>query len=253
MDFGKYIAHKGLLDMDNGIPENSLPAFELACKKGISIELDVRMTKDGKIVTFHDKSLKRMCGVDADISDFTYEQLSAFGLQNTNEKIPLLSQVLKLVEGRVPILVEIKDSFGLFDIEKRTYHLLKKYKGEYAVQSFNPISLLWFRIFAPKVERGQLISKFRGKKTGEYLLRLLCANPTVWKLISKPDFIACDLRSVSLETVFSAMDCNADFITWTADSPELIKTAEQFSKSVICENFPENFDFSDNYVESQND
>lgn len=250
MNFGKYIAHRGLHDSEKNIPENSLKAFKSACDKNLAIELDVRLTKDGRVVVFHDKSLYRMCGADVCVSDFTYEQLSAFSLKNTNEKIPLLSETLKLVKGKVPLLIEIKEGYGFGILEKRAYKLLKKYKGEYAVQSFNPFSLLWFRMFAPDVKRGQLVSTFKSKDTLKYIVRLICAMPIVWKLISKPEFIACDLRSVSLEMAFKALDCNADFITWTADSKELIETASQFSKSVISENFPANFDFSENYEEN---
>ena len=246
MNFGKYIAHRGLHNISEGIPENSLTAFENACQKNLAIELDVRLTKDGKVVVFHDKNLKRMCGVDAKVSDFTYEQLSVFKLKDTDEKIPLFSQALKLVQGRVPLLIEIKAEQGLFDLEKRTYNLLKKYKGDYAVQSFSPISMLWFRIFAPNIKRGQLISTYKEKGWLEYIGRLISARPLVWRLISKPEFVACDLRSVSLEKAFQALDCNADFITWTANSDELMATARQFSKSVIFENLSYDFDFSDN-------
>lgn len=246
MNFGKYIAHRGLHNIDKGIPENSLAAFMAACEKGLAIELDVRLTKDGRVVVFHDKSLYRMCGVDALVSDFTYQQLCAFNLKGTKEKIPLLSQTLKMINGRVPLLIEIKEGHGLGLLEKRTYRLLKNYNGEYAVQSFNPFSLLWFRIFAPDVIRGQLISTFKNKEKLKYIFRLICAMPIVWRLISKPEFIACDLRSVSIEIIFKATDINADFITWTANSKELIETAAKFSKSVISENFPEDFDFSKN-------
>lgn len=254
MNFGKYIAHRGLHNIDKGIPENSLSAFKNACKKGLAIELDVRLTKDGRVVVFHDKSLKRMCGVDSEISEFTYEQLLAFKLKDTDEKIPLLSQVLKLVKGRVPLLIEIKGGQGLFDLEKRTYHLLKKYDGDYAVQSFSFLSMLWFRIFASNIARGQLISTYRGKLKGKdwikYAGRLIGASPVVWRLVSKPEFIACDLKSVSLEKAFQALDCNADFITWTANSDELMNTAKQFSKSVIFEELSDDFDFSDNWSEN---
>lgn len=242
MEFGKYIAHRGL--HGKGAPENSLKAFELAAQAGVPAELDVRMTKDCRLVVFHDSSLMRMCGIEADIKDFDYEQLSTFTLDGSEEKIPLLSEVLKLVDGRVPLLIEIKDGAPFWELEKRVYHMLKKYKGDYAVESFAPFSLLWFRLFAPKVFRGQLISTYRAEKGSRYLLRLICAQPIVWKLISKPDFIACDLRSMSLETAFKALDADADLYTWTANSPELLETASQFSKTVIGENFSEGFDFS---------
>ena len=254
MYFGKYIAHRGLHNINKGIPENSLSAFENACKNGLAIEIDVRLTKDGRVVVFHDKSLKRMCGIDSEISEFTYKQLSAFKLKDTNEKIPLLSQTLKLVKGRVPLLIEIKGEQGLFDLEKRTYHLLKKYDGDYAVQSFSLLSMIWFRIFASDVARGQLISTYRGKLKGKdwikYIGRFIGASPLAWRLVSKPQFIACDLKSVSLEKAFQALDCNADFITWTANNDELMKTAKQFSKSVIFEGLSDDFDFSDNWSEN---
>lgn len=249
MDFGKYIAHRGLHNIDKGVPENTMAAFREACDKGVAIELDVRLTKDGKVVVVHDMSLKKSCGIDADVKDFTYEQLSAFSVKNTDEKIPLFSQVLKLVNGRVPLLVEIKEGHGIGNLEKRTYKLLKKYKGEYAVQSFNPFSLLWFRLYAKDVVRGQLISRFKCKKKSKYIVRRIFSMPIVCKLISKPEFVACDLRSVTLELAFKIVDCNADFITWTANTSELINEAAKFSKSVIGENYPEDFDFGGNAVE----
>lgn len=242
MDFGKYIAHRGLHDCD--APENSLKAFENAVNKGVAAELDVRLTKDGRIVVFHDSDLNRMCSADVRVSDMTYEQLSTFRLKDSDEKIPLLSEVLRLVNGRVPLLIEIKDGAPIWTLEKRLCHLLKSYKGEYAVESFNPFSLLWFRLFAPDVFRGQLISTHKDTRGSNYPARLVCAQPFVWKLISKPNFIACDLRSVSLEIAFAVADIDADFYTWTANTPQLIEEALKFSKTVIAENFPENFDFS---------
>ena len=238
-DFGELIAHKGI--HNDEFPENSLPAFKLAAEKGLAIELDVQLTKDGKIVTFHDYNLMRMCGVDAELSDFTYEQLQAFQLENTPYKIPLLAKVLKEINGKVPLLIELKNKkscFTLWTLEKRLAILLDKYKGEFAVQSFDPFSMLWFRLFRPDIVRGQLISSYKDKKKGadaEYLARKICCQPFVWKLISKPDFVAADLRSISLEQLFASLDSGADFITWTAKGNELIETAKQFSKTVIAD------------------
>ena len=75
-------------------------------------------------------------------------------------------------------------------------------------------------------------------------MRKICAQPIVWKIISKPEIIAADLRSISLETAFKAVDANADLFTWTAHGKELIETAGQFSKTVIAEDFPKDFDFN---------
>lgn len=159
MDFGKYIAHRGL--HSELVPENSLTAFRLAVEKCLSIELDVRLTKDCRIVVFHDNDLMRMCGIEGKVFDYTYEQLSAFKLKNSDEKIPLLSEVLKIVDGKVPLLIELKGGAPFGELESRVDHMMKKYKGEFAVQSFNPFSVMWFRFHSPKVTRGQLVSKYR--------------------------------------------------------------------------------------------
>ena len=101
-------AHRGLFNPKLGIPENSMPAFSRAIEKGYGIELDVQVTKDNRIVVFHDYSLGRMCGIDIPLETKTYAELQELCLQNTRETIPLLSDVLKLVNGQVPLLVEIK-------------------------------------------------------------------------------------------------------------------------------------------------
>lgn len=230
MDFGKYILHRGL--HNDKIPENSLPAFKAAVNLGYSAELDVRLTKDCKLVVFHDSNLQRMCGADVNVAELTYEQLKAFKLKNSDERIPLLKDVLKLVNGRVPLLIELKGKSFCGVMQKRLMALLKNYNGEYAVQSFDPFDMLWFRVYQPKVPRGQLISTFKDKK---FLLRKIAAQPIVWRLISKPNFIGADLRSISLQQLFASIDAGADFITWTANTPKLLEVAEQFSKTVIVD------------------
>ena len=101
-------AHRGLWNMERGIPENSLPAFKKAVDHGFAIELDVHLTSDGQIVVFHDDTLKRMCQLDQSVESMTYDELSRYRLMNTDCRIPLLTEVLKLVNGRVPLLIELK-------------------------------------------------------------------------------------------------------------------------------------------------
>lgn len=233
MNFGKYIAHRGL--HGGNIPENSLTAFKAAADNGLAIELDVRLTKDCKLVVFHDKDLMRMCGVEGNVRDYTYNQLGAFTLKGSDEKIPLLTDVLKCVGGRVPLLIEIKNGEPLISTEKRLNALLKKYVGDYAVQSFDPLSMLWFRIFAPNVTRGQLISQNKKNFDLEYILRLICANPLVWRLISKPDFISADLRSASQMQKQQAQEIGADYIIWTVRTKQQLKAANYFTDTVIFE------------------
>ncbi len=234
MDFPKLIAHRGL--HSDTIPENSLTAFKAAVDMGYGIELDVRLTADCKLVVFHDRDLKRMCNIDGRLSHFTYEQLCCFKLLDTNERIPLLSEVLKLVNGRVPLLIEVKDRECSFEIQKRLTKLMRGYKGKWAVQSFNPFTIMLFRLFAKDVKRGVIISQFMKKKDFYSIRRYLCSFPVVWETLTKPDFISCDLRSISFTQIEQAFNAGADLFTWTAKGKELTDEALKFSDSVIFEN-----------------
>ena len=205
--FGKYyIAHRGLFDNPDPsiseavrsgnnnekkiIPENSLAAFEEAVRHGYGIELDVQLTADNKLVVFHDNNLKRMCGDPRLVRNLTYEELKELRLAGTQERIPLFKEVLKLVDGRVPLFVEIKPEGRYFENTRRASAMLKKYKGIYCVQSFNPFVLLWFRKYRPEVLRGQLATDF--KKDGDKhppMLQFLLAD-MLFNCFSRPDFIS---------------------------------------------------------------
>ena len=104
---GTQYAHRGLHDAEH--PENSLSAFALAVKNGYGIELDVRLSKDGVLVVFHDDTLDRVAGIPGKVIDFTAKELSEMRLGGSEEGIPTLAEVLDLVNGRVPLLVEIKE------------------------------------------------------------------------------------------------------------------------------------------------
>ena len=100
-------AHRGLHDKKRGIPENSFPAFRAAIEAGDGIELDVHLTKDGQLVVFHDDTFERICE-DGGVEDTSYEEMQKYRLAETKERIPLLSEVLQLVDGKVPLLIEVK-------------------------------------------------------------------------------------------------------------------------------------------------
>ncbi len=136
------IAHRGFFDNEKGIPENSMLAFQRAIQNHYNIELDVHILKDGKIVVFHDDHLKRMTNLDTAIKDCTYDDVKNLNLLNTNEKIPLLQEVLDFVAGKVTILIELKYDTKVGLLEKELVKILQNYKGQYAVQSFRPICYL---------------------------------------------------------------------------------------------------------------
>ena len=180
------IAHRGLFG--ENAPENSLAAFKLAIKNKLAIELDVSFLADGTPVIFHDEKLARMTGQDGFISNCTLSDIADYRLQGTKEKIPTLAEVLELVDGKVPLMIEIKNYGKVGPFEKAVWKELARYRGEYAIISFNPYTLEWFKENAPKVKRGQLSSFFRDDKiTGvkRYALKRMLLN----KKISEPNFV----------------------------------------------------------------
>ena len=122
-----FIAHRGLHNINENIPENTLKAFKNAIKNNYAIELDVHILKDGKVIVFHDKTLFRMTGVNKKIKDMNYDEIKCLKLKNTSENIPLLKEVLKLVAGKVPLIIELKSSNKVGTLEKEVMKLLENY------------------------------------------------------------------------------------------------------------------------------
>ena len=151
----KYFAHRGLYNNSGSAPENTMAAFDRAVKAGYGIELDVQLTKDEEVVVTHDFHLRRNCGIEGEVDQFTYEELQRFPVFHSKERIPLLEDVLKRIDGKVPLLVELKYKEGSRICEKAS-QLLDLYKGTYMIESFHPQVLLWYKQHRPQVARGQL-------------------------------------------------------------------------------------------------
>ena len=212
-------AHRGL--HNNERAENSMSAFRAARDAGYGIELDVRLTKDGELVVFHDKTLDRVCGVPGKVIDFTYEELTAFKLGGTDDTMPLFSDVLSEIDGRVPLLIEIKMEPGESGIAEKLAEVIDGYRGDYIVESFNPLALRAFMKLKPEIPRGilsTLYSKeehFRGK-----LLYFLLEN-LMMNFLMRPDFIAYDKRG-SKNYVLRLLRKNfsTPLFAWTIKSEE---------------------------------
>jgi len=238
MKFGKYIAHRGLHSLELWAPENSLEAFRRAVEKGFAIELDIHLTKDYQLAVFHDDNLARMTGLNKNIVEMTMKELKQLRLQGTSEKIPTLLEVLNVVDGKVPLLIEIKNTTKqIGKLEKVLARQMRYYKGFWAVQAFNPLRLNWFSKNMPKIQRGQLVSCNNEKNIIKRIFKNFISKPFVWKFISKPNFLAYDLRCISMEVVMLAIQNNCELLTWVAKSQELLKEAEKFSDSIIFEGF----------------
>lgn len=185
----RYFAHRGLHDNEGDAPENSMAAFRKAVDADYGMEFDVHVTKDGTPVVFHDGKLERMCGADGEVEDYTYEELQQFTLGKSEERIPKLEDLLLMIQGRVPLIVEIKSEKADVSDCAVIDRLLRSYSGEYCIESFNPMVLWWFRRHHNEVVRGQLATNFR-KDVGYNSLLYFCMTHLVFNFLTKPDFIA---------------------------------------------------------------
>jgi len=224
------IAHRGLHD---GVhPENSLGAFEAGMRAGYALELDLHRLADGTVVVFHDDTLSRMAGREGAVTAQTWPSLRGLRLGATQETIPRLADVLDLVGGRVPLLLELKRSEPAW-LEAATWEHLRGYHGPFAVQSFNPMTLAWFRRHAPAVVRGQLSSDFRGVTLPLYqkaLLRRLVLHP--W---ARPHFVSYDLRCLPYWAPSLLRRAGAPLVAWTVSSHADLERARGTADNIIFE------------------
>lgn len=188
--YGRHYAHRGLFDNNSDAPENSLAAFQKAVEAGYGIELDVQLSKDDKLVVFHDASLKRMCGIDGNVWDYTLDELKQMKLADSNETIPTFEEFLNVVNEKVPFILEFKLDVAQTRVCKLADKALKNYNGAYCIESFHPLALLWYRKNRPDVLRGQLCEEFFRNEAfkGKLLYRILPYLP--FNFLTKPDFIA---------------------------------------------------------------
>ena len=155
---GVRLAHRGLHDLDKGIVENTLQAFEAACEAGYGMELDIQFTGDGQVVVFHDDDLLRLTGDPRKIWDVPLSELKAMPLAGREDaRIPTFKEVLSAVNGRAPLLIELKNGPHNRQLCEALMAHMKGYPGEYMVESFNPLIVYWFRRHAPQLVRGHRV------------------------------------------------------------------------------------------------
>lgn len=228
------IAHRGL---DNGsIPENSMAAFRNAIEKGYTIELDVQFTKDKELIVFHDDDLSRLTNDNRKVKDVNCQELKNLKLENTDEKIPTLKEVVEMVDNQVPLIIEIKDGEDIIGLSEKTYNIMKNYKGRYAIQSFNPFILEWFKNNASEVIRGQLSGTFREDAESLKFYEKFVLKNLLLNFKSKPNFIAYELDGVNNLSVKLLKGRNYPIISWTIENEEDMKKAYESTDNIIFDN-----------------
>lgn len=227
----KYVAHRGLHDEHSA--ENSLSAFEKAINCGYVIELDVQEIADGTPIVFHDTNLSRLTGHDGYVKYLVKEDLSSCYLNGTKETIPTLEEALNFICGRTPVIIEIKNNGKAGKLESQILELLKNYNGAYAIMSFNPYVLKWFKDNAPSILRGQLSSFFKNE-TLTFFKRIALKKLLLNK-VAEPNFIAYNAQN--LPNRYVKKYNTLPLLAWTIRSQEEYMKVVKHCDNIIFEGF----------------
>ena len=230
-------AHRGL--HGEGIPENSMAAFTAAKDAGYGMELDIHLMKDGNLAVIHDSSLKRTAGADVLIENLTLSDLNDYCLEGTQEKIPLFSNVLKMLDGKVPLIVELKSHENNYaELCKAACDLLEQYNGVYCVESFDPRCILWLRKNHSDVIRGQLSQNYLRTDVKLPWIMKFCLQFNLYNCVTKPDFIAFDYSArKTLSNFLCRKLWGIQGVAWTLRNREDYDTACKEGWLPIFENF----------------
>jgi glycerophosphoryl diester phosphodiesterase len=225
---GTPFAHRGLHGA--GRVENSRAAFQAAIAAGHGIELDVQLSRDGEAMVFHDYQLHRLTDEAGDVAARTAAQLAAIRLSGTDETIPTLREVLQLIGGRVPVLIEVKaPDRNVARLCLAVFRALEGYRGPLGVMSFNPEVPRWFAAHAPKVLRGLVVTE-QGKKRLRGGLERAFA---FWR--SSPHFLACDIRDLPSRFAKRRRKKGVRVFTWTVRSEADRTRAARHADQIIYE------------------
>jgi len=207
------IAHRGF--HTSSVFENTLPSFVKCVDKNYIIELDIHILKDNTIVVYHDHNLKKLTGVNKVIETLTYAQLSKIKIDE-KYTIPTLKQVIHIVNGKVPILIEVKDVDNNSKFEEEIVKILDNYKGEFAIQSTNPFVIDWF---------------YKNRK--DYVIVLIVFNDLNYKLVKKYvkkiDFISVYKKQLPFKI-------NKLVLGWTIRKQSEYEKYKYLCDNLICEN-----------------
>src|SRR3954462_12535939 len=214
------IAHRGLHAARDGRPENSLAAFAHACALGFPAELDVRLTRDNQVVVFHDRALRRLTGAGGRVEERYGAEVRALRLQGTDERVPLLREVLELVGGRVPLLIELKSGAPPTALELAVLAALDGYAGEVAIQAFQLRTV-----------------RELDRRAAPHAIGHLWHRRTVAATGDRVAFVGCHVDGVPRRAVRRRRDAGKVVLAWTVRSPEQAERALRFVDNYIFEGF----------------
>lgn len=225
-------AHRGL--HGDGVIENSRAAFVAAIALNHGIELDVQGAQQGEIFVFHDDTLDRLTAERGAFVDRPAHAIDQIRIGGTDETIPRLSEILAIVGGRTPILIEIKAPGALVGAlclsVRRT---VEGYTGTFAIMSFNPNVGRWFRMHAPRIVRGLVVTEGEDQSFGQKRIGGVKRHLALWQ--SQPDFLAYDIRDLPSRFATAQRKRGLKLVTWTVRTAEQERTALLHADEVIYE------------------
>ena len=238
------LAHRGYHNKADRCPENSLSAFRAAIASGYGIELDVQLTVDGQAMVFHDETLDRLTTLTGRVDALTADQLGKIALRNSDDLIPSLDQVLALVAGRVPLLIEIKDQLdtmlpGSGGLEAAVAAALADYRGPVAVMSFNPHCVAAMARIAPTIARGITSDDYDPVKSAP-IPEAVCADlrdiPDYDRTLSS--FISHKATDLDRARVADLKAQGSSILCWTIRSAEAEAKARLIADNITFEGYP---------------
>lgn len=226
-------AHRGL--HDSARPENSLAAVEAAIRAGYPVEIDVQPTSDGEAVVFHDWNLRRLTGRDMRVALVARAELAPLRLLDTTERIPLLREVLDLVAGQQPLVIELKNRRQPGLLEPAVSRLLRNYPGPCAIHSFNPFTLGWFRRHHSDLLRGQISCAFDTDGMAGWKKAILEHYGMNW--MSRPHFISHQLKRLPAAVPLLLRRLGKPLLAWTITGLAEQRHAQRWADNYFFEGF----------------
>ena len=221
-------AHRGL--HGEGRIENSRAAFAAAIALGHGIELDVQASRDGHAIVIHDEDLDRLTEGQGPVAGRSLAELQAIRLRGGEETVPPLSEILRLIDGRSPLLIELKaPDRAVARLCLSVFHCLEAYRGPVAIMSFNPEVGRWFSRHAPRTLRGLVVTESGKPGLRGHIER----HFALWR--ARPDFLAYDIRDLPSRFAATQRGRGLPITTWTVRSDADRERAAANADQIIYE------------------
>lgn len=225
--YEKPTAHRGLHN-NKDLPENTMAAFKKAVENGYNIEFDVWLTDDNHLIIHHDNTLKRTCGIKMHPTKIDCSKIEQYKVMGTDEHIPFFEDFLKMVDGKINLICEIKPTKRVEETCIKVYETFQKYNGKYCIESFDPRVVNWWHENHPEIILGQLYDNMN------HLQRWYCLLKHQEK---KVDFLAVCVKNLPYKPYIKIKKNNPEkiIVTWTVRTNEDLEKAKKYADAYIFE------------------